>query len=254
VNQRLSARKKIMSSLYITAATAAHRLLNTFGLEMTRLRNTPKYSLLGLAALPVKTVIDIGANRGFFARDLMKLFPEARFYCFEPLPQVFAELKLWADSLPAGKVQAWNVALGNASGSLNMFAHSEHDPSSSLLPSTSVSDQLYPFTKAQHSVEVELTTLDKVMSQVSAVESDVLIKLDVQGYEKQVILGGQQTLATARACIIEINLMELYRGQPSFSELVALFHNLGYRYAGNLDQVYDHSGKVVYIDALFLRE
>lgn len=243
-----------MSFAYRIAAETAHRVLNACGLEMMRLRNTPKYSLLGLTQLPVQTVIDIGANRGYFARHLQKFFPHATFHCFEPLHEPFAELKRWSDAQPAGKVSAYNVALGEQTGSAVMFAHTNHDPSSSLLPSTRISDTLYPFTAAQHQVEIAVTSLDAALAPVPSPEPDVLIKLDVQGYEKRVILGGQETFRKARACIIEINLFELYQGQPSFSELVTMLRELGYQYAGNLDQLYDKQGRVVYIDALFLKE
>jgi len=133
-----------------------------------------------------------------------------------------------------------------------MFLHTTHSPSSSLLQSTEICSELYPQTQAQKPVTIKLTTLDNVLGEV-ALQPDILIKLDTQGYEKQVIAGGVETFRRAAACIIEANLFQLYENQPTFAELVSLLDQLGFHYAGNLDQTYDRQGRVVYIDAVFVR-
>ena len=133
-----------------------------------------------------------------------------------------------------------------------MFLHTDHSASSSLLQSTQVCSELYPQTQAQKPVTIRLATLDSVFGNV-ALKPDVLIKLDTQGYEKQVIAGGRESFRRAAACIIEANLFRLYEAQPSFAELVLLLDQLGFRYAGNLEQTYDRQGQVVYVDAVFVK-
>jgi hypothetical protein len=102
------------------------------------------------------------------------------------------------------------------------------------------------------SATIKMATLDGVLGEAS-LKPDILIKLDTQGYEKQVIKGGLNLFRRAAACIVEANLFPLYEGQPSFTELVSLLDQLGFRYAGNLEQTYDKQGQVVYVDAVFLR-
>jgi hypothetical protein len=51
--------------------------LNAIGLDVARLNKSPQYSLLGLRNLPIRTIIDGGANTGQFARMIEKVFPEA---------------------------------------------------------------------------------------------------------------------------------------------------------------------------------
>ena len=82
---------------------------------------------------------------------------------------------------------------------------------------------------------------------------EILIKLDVQGYEDRVIKGGEETFKKAKACIVEVNLYKLYEGQTNFKEIVELLYNSGFRYAGNLDQAFDNDGRVIYIDAVFIK-
>lgn len=224
--------------------------LNAAGLDVLRLNRSPHHTLLGLKALPINTIVDVGANRGQFAAEIRQVFPAAELYCFEPLAEPFAELQRWA--APQRRVKVFNVALGEKQEERTMFLHTTHSPSSSLLQSTEICSELYPQTQAQKPVTIKLTTLDNVLGEV-ALQPDVLIKLDTQGYEKQVIAGGVETFRRAAACIIEANLFQLYENQPTFAELVSLLDQLGFRYAGNLDQTYDRQGRVVYIDAVFVR-
>jgi len=227
--------------------------LHAAGLDVVRVNQSPHYTLLGLKHLPIKTVIDVGANQGQFAVQISKVFPDAELYCFEPLAEPFAELQRWAKTQrQQQRVKVFNVALGEKEEERTMFLHTTHSPSSSLLQSTDVCSELYPQTQAQASVTIKLMTLDGVLGG-AMLKPDVLIKLDTQGYEKQVIIGGSETFRRAAACIIEVNLFRLYEDQPSFVELVSLLDQYGYRYAGNLEQTYDKQGKVVYVDAVFLK-
>ena len=89
--------------------------------------------------------------------------------------------------------------------------------------------------KRQSPLAVNVTTLDLFMNDLSTpLVGDILIKLDVQGYEDRVIRGGMDTFRKARACILEINLDHLYEYQADFQDLTHLLYSLGYRYMGNL--------------------
>lgn len=152
------------------------------------------------------------------------------------------------------KVKAFNFTLGDFEGEIEMLQHTEHSPSSSILKTTEVCETLYPFTKTQRSIIVKQTTLDKAVETFNIpLEPEILIKLDVQGYEDRVIRGGKRTFEMARACILEVCLDELYEGQANFREVVNLLYDLGFRYAGNLQQSYADDGHVIYIDAVFVK-
>lgn len=209
--------------------------------------------LLPVASLPIVTIIDIGANRGQFALKALKLFPNARIYCFEPLPQVVQELRHILGSY-LSQVTILNCALGEKENTHQEFyLHLNHDDSSSILRSTSFSEHLYPATQQQHVVSVPLTTLDKAMEPfLSSLQPELLVKMDVQGYEDRVIRGGPQTLARACACIVEICLTPFYEHQATFKDIFEHMDRLGFRYAGNIDQVI-REGQILYIDALFTK-
>ena len=242
----ISVKDKLKASIKKTA--------NALGVDIQYLSKVPRHNALGLRSMGIRAVIDVGANTGQFARYIRSVLPEAKVICFEPLPEPFEELKTWAMD-QKGRVTALNIALGEKEGVVEMFQHTDHSPSSSLLHSTSVSHSYYPFTERETPVTVRLSTLDKSLTE-SGIDIDpgVLIKLDVQGYEDRVIRGAPLTFASTKACLTEIDFDTLYDGQCTFRDVWKLLDDLGYRYAGNFDQTYAADGHVIFADALFVRD
>lgn len=228
-------------------------MLRPIGFDVVRRYRMPSETFLGLGQLPIRTVVDVGANRGQFAREILRFLPQARVLCFEPLPDVFRSLQKWATST-AGAVVAYNLALGETNGTSRMQVHVDWDYSSSLLDTTEHAIDVYPYQKGQVTTQVRVARLDDFIADCDVpLIPDILVKVDAQGYDDRVLRGGQETLKRARACIIEINLDSLYEAQGTFRDIFLLLDSLGYTYAGNLDQAYTTAGHVVFIDALFLR-
>ena len=225
------------------------------GFDLVRTNYIPQYNLMGLRNLPIYTIIDVGAYNGWFSQRLLEFFPQANIYCFEPLPNIYQELVSWTEKT-GGKVTAYNVALGESEDIVTIHYNEDWSASSSLLSSTQLNKAFFPFTEKKIDIPVTQTTLDIWMENDNLrknLKPEILIKLDVQGYEDRVIEGGKNLFKKAKACLLEINLVKLYQGQPSFGEIFRLFDEMGYYYSGNYDQVYDKDGRVIYIDALFVK-
>jgi FkbM family methyltransferase len=241
---------KLFQATYTTIKYVAHLL----GFDIVRSKNNPSTTLLGLRGLPFRTIIDVGANTGQFAREISTIFPNARLYCFEPLPETFSILSAWSEKQKESIVP-YNLAIGDKECNVEIFLHQNHTPSSSLLRTTGLNEKLYPFTRKQKPICVSQTTLDAVF-EAGTIEllPKLLIKVDVQGYEDRVIAGGQKTFAAASACILEVCLDTLYEGQTGFKELLMMLNDLGYRYAGNMNQTYGDDGHCIFLDAVFMRK
>ena len=219
---------------------------------MVRNRQNPSYHWLGLKQRAFRSAIDVGANTGQFARRLRQHFPGIELHCFEPLPGAFSELAAWAAS--AGNVHLYNMALGSRGGRVEMFAHPDHSPSSSLLRRTDLSVDYYPQTLRQQALMVEMRRLDDALAAADQQPTaPTLLKLDVQGSEGEVLAGAPQLLRSVSAVIVEVCLDLLYEDQSSFPDVLRRLETAGLRYAGNLNQVYGVDGHVVYIDAVFCR-
>jgi FkbM family methyltransferase len=244
-----------MTEITLFSKRLVKRILLRMGLDIVRLARQPEYTLLGLRHRPFRTVLDVGASTGQFASQMHTIYPQAQVYAFEPLPEPFKALDSKAHANIDGRLLAFNMALGDRNGRIDMFQHVDHSPSSSILRSTTVNSELYPVTRHQAPTSVELRTLDGILAEMSLpLLPPVLIKLDVQGYEEHVIRGGQEAFRGASACIVEVNLDELYAGQAEFARLVVLLKNLGHCYAGSLRQRYAQDGHVVFFDAVFTKK
>lgn len=199
--------------------------------------------LLGVADLPIRTVFDVGANVGRKARQYRKLFPEASIYCFEPVPATHQQLQRWA-SRQRG-VHTFNVALGSRHGATHIFCNQIHSGGSTLLtPHADRGDEYLPAT-------VQVETLDRMARHLD-VQDQVFVKIDVEGFDLEVIRGGMQLLSRAAAVIVEIALPEAPSELPSFGQFMQVLSGLGYLYRGNLAHGFVE-GKARMADAVFIR-
>jgi len=234
--------------------TIVRRGINLLGFDVNRLHKSPNHMFLGLRNAQFGTVIDVGANKGQFARLTSELFPNAELYCFEPLEEPFRQLKDWAET-QKGRVHCFQLALGEQEGEAEIHLHEHHTPSSSLLAATDNCHRLYPQTRSERLVRIQVSTLDKVLKDVlDGMPREILVKMDVQGFEDRVLRGGSNVISHCRAILLEICLDPLYEGQADFCGITQLLYKHGFRYAGNLNQVYGDDGRVVYLDAVFMSE
>ena len=209
--------------------------------------------VMGLAARPyvsagnVRTVLDVGANEGQFARTALQAFPAATIFCFEPLPAAQAALRALADGHP-GRLQVEPFALGDSDGHVD-FNVTAFSPSSSILP-----------IEPGGAVPIELAATTRVpirrlsdWASSRTLTPDIVMKLDVQGYEGNVLRGGIDILRQTRIVIAETTFTPLYKGQTSLGELCAIMEPLGFHYREAFGVVRDAaSGEPLWQDSVFV--
>ncbi len=240
--------------MIVPLKNAIRSAFNKRGFQIVPTSQHPVTNFMNLRSLGIDTVLDIGANAGQFATRIHRVLPEAAVHSFEPLPGVFPLLEeTFRREGISGKCHPF--ALGNEDKTEVMHLHVEHSPSSSILPTTEFHRGFDERTRETREESIEIRRLDGLASTLGlSVQSRILIKMDVQGFEKNVILGGMETFGRSKAVLTEICLDPLYEGQPSFAELHDMFTGLGLRYAGNYDQWQQGDGRVVCVDALYVAE
>jgi FkbM family methyltransferase len=200
----------------------------------------------------IGSILDIGANVGQFARLAHAVWPRARIYSFEPLPDCHREL---CGALPEGAdFHPVNVALGEETNELEI-EENVHRPSSSFLTMTQSHRDAYPESARSRGrrIKVSVRRLDDVAAEI-AFQGNLLIKVDVQGFERNVIAGGHSTFERACLVLIETSFLPLYEGQPLFDEIYTLMRSLGFEFRGNLQQMsHAADGSVVQADSIFER-
>ncbi len=199
----------------------------------------------------IRTIIDIGASKGSFSAEFHGIFPDARIFAFEPLPDCFALVQKRMAGI-AG-FRAFNVALGDAAGSVTMH-RSSYSGSSSLREMADLHKGTFPVTAGHRLVEVAVDTLDHALSGHEFAEP-ILVKIDVQGFEDKVITGGTGVLRRAKVVLVETSFYELYTGQPLFDGVYSALRDLGFEYHGSwapeLKSPVD--GRLLQQDSVFVR-
>lgn len=227
------------------------KVFHTVGLDLKRLDPAELNKFVWLTNQNIKTILDIGANTGQFARMIHEVLPEAKVYSFEPLQDCYEELVEKMKGVPNFK--AFNVALGAEDGETEIH-RSEFSPSSSLLPMGDLHKRAFPQTSRETLERISVKRLDG-MADLLTCDGGLLVKLDVQGYEDQVIAGGYETFRKAKVIIIETSFQVLYNGQPLFAAMFDMLRRLGFAYRGNLDQLRNPlDGSVLQSDSIFIRE
>ena len=231
--------RQFFSIMGMMAGNRAH--LN----ELLRLHNAGWLRQSG-----INTVIDVGAYTGSFSFAVRSILPEAQIYAFEPLPDNFALLhhKFRRD----GNFKAFNIAVGSQSGKTTFYSN-EFAASSSVLPMSREHQVAFPHTSQVTEISVPVKRLDDLKTQMG-LRSKVLMKIDVQGYDFEVLKGARELLPQVDYVIVEIGVQLLYEQQASFEDIYAFMQSVGFVYAGDFDQlVSPKDGKVLQIDALFMR-
>ena len=197
-----------------------------------------------------KTILDIGANEGQFADKMHALFPETMIYSFEPIPEAFAQLdKNFKD---IKQIKGINLAIGDTAGEIT-FNKNESSASSSFLDMADSHVESFDFAVKTVPIKVKVDTLDHVMGK-EKIDLPMLIKIDVQGFEDKVIRGGTDTLKKADMVICEVSFTELYKGQLLFDDTYELFKNLGFSYAGSVEQLRaPDTNRILQADAIFIK-
>lgn len=199
----------------------------------------------------IGTFIDIGANVGVWSRTIHELFPTARIYAFEPLQDCFEVLQQRMKGITG--FRAFNIAFGDSAGSIE-FYRSSYSASSSFLPMAELHKRAFPKTAGATKLVVRCERLDDVMDGL-AIDGNLMVKIDVQGFEDKVIDGGKKTIADASVIIVETSFYSLYNGQPLFGDIFSRLQSLGFRLRGILDQMPSPiDGRLLSGDAIFTRE
>lgn len=181
-------------------------------------------------------IVDIGAYEGNWSRRAREIWPDADLLMLEGNPAKFDGLQYVAHEI-CGEVRS--VLLGSESGrSVDFYVM---ESGSSVLPENS------PLERSV--LTLQTSTLDEVVGELVC----DFIKIDVQGYELDVLAGGSRTLRRAEAVLIEVSVIEVNAGAPLMHEVVRFMDEAGFIVA---DVIEMHArpldGATNQVDLLFL--
>ncbi|MDI9337857.1 MAG: FkbM family methyltransferase [Alphaproteobacteria bacterium] len=167
------------------------------------------------------TIIDIGANIGWYSIHLANSYPNAKIYAIEALPDTFQHFKLNADlNTKNNNLFLHNIALSNKKTELTFF----YDPSQKGASSSENIMNNDTLTK----VKVEAIPLDDFISKNNISQLD-FVKCDVEGAELLVFQGGINTIKKFKP-IIFTEMLRKWSAKFNYhpNDIIKLFNDLNY--------------------------
>jgi FkbM family methyltransferase len=201
-----------------------------------------------LASVKVDGVIDVGANRGQFTLACRLALPSVPVVAFEPIAAEAALFRKVHGHLP--QVRLIESALGENKGAATLHLSKSAD-SSSLLPIGKMQIELFENTAEIGTITVPVQRLDD-LSEHWAGRTRQLLKLDVQGFELNVLRGAVETLKSCAYVYAECSEVALYDGQALRGQVEAFLKEQGFAVQGRYNE-HVSDGQLIQADYLFKR-
>jgi FkbM family methyltransferase len=239
----------------------ARRLVRRVGIDVAPWPHRPEDGVIdwGLAAVMrsrgINCVIDVGGNRGQFARRLRALGYGGRIVSFEPSPTVLPLIQATAERDPQWTVRP--VALSSQPGQAELRLHREPQLDSMLTALPGVTSDI-PLMEETGTATITLSTLESEFPEIIAGidEPRVLLKSDTQGHDGEVLRGaGAKGLDPAIvAVLVELASLPVYSGQPAMTTVMERIMADGFD-AVAFEPLFESSDglRMVELDALFMR-
>ncbi len=233
------------------------KIFHLFGLEISFYNPGGSYirQLIKFLELnKIDLIIDIGANKGQFATEIINSGYKGKIISIEPLSESYANLVNRAK-----KNKQWSVLPRMAVGNKKQKTYiniSKNSVSSSLLDILPIHIESAPDSKYINKELVRVETLDSLYSHFEPYNR-ILIKIDAQGYEHYILEGAKELLSSKKVVgiLTEISYKKLYKKQKTFYEIYNILAKLGFEIWAIEKGFWDKkTGRTLQADLLMFRE
>jgi FkbM family methyltransferase len=230
----------------------ARKFLNRIGIDVYRYPMLSDRRLARSLAMKHKAIsllLDVGANVGQYATEVREFGYGGRMISFEPVSSAFAKLREAAAGDPSWELR--QVALGETDGTVEINLA---DTLSSILPRDPGSGNMFS-TETLGTETVKLKRLDTLWPELYRAGDRAWLKMDVQGYETNVLRGAGNALKQIAGVEMEMALKPIYQGVPLYRDMIAFMESQGFTLwslqPGSRDMA---KGRLMEMDGLFVRD
>ncbi len=165
----------------------------------------------------ITALLDAGASTGRVGKKLLRFFPDAVDYAFEPQPLYRDMLLKLSKENP--RIRPQFFALSDKEGEVNLQI-AESPGITSIYPPNQLLRSASPKDSAIHRVErIPCVTIDG-WARRNAVPSIEIMKFDIQGAEAAALRGAREVLGTSTLVVYtEVMFNSLYEGGALFGEV-----------------------------------
>jgi FkbM family methyltransferase len=196
----------------------------------------------------VSSVLDVGANVGQFGLDIRRHGFQGQIISYEPVKETFAVL-----AHTALKHQPWKamqIGMGATESESSIYISGNAGLSSSLLQIGPIHLTNFPESATISTQKVLISTVDRQIDLLGVDPKTVMLKLDVQGYESEVLKGAPRYLSEIPLCYLEVSMISLYEGEITFLPILNMLSESGHQVIDVFRGLKTKKGQLLQLDVL----
>jgi len=240
-------------SIKILIKILINGFLKLFNLKINRITLSNDfyfYIVKTLKNFKIDLLIDVGSNEGQFAKKIIEFGYTNQIISFEPIKSIHK--KLYENSKKYKNWTSKRLGFGKIN-SLKSINISQNSVSSSILQIKKIHTEIEPHSKFVGKEKIRIIKLDNFLNKKKFSKKKIFLKIDTQGYEKNIILGSKKVLKQISCIMLELSLTPLYKNEASFFEMVNLLKKFGFKIwsieRGFADKT---TGRVLQVDVIFI--
>ncbi|MBD2752568.1 FkbM family methyltransferase [Spirosoma validum] len=174
----------------------------------------------------IEMVFDVGANTGQFGKKIRSFGYTGSIVSFEPLSDAYDQLQLTAQNDQAW--QAVRSGIGHYDGiaEINVSRNSYSSSLLDILPLHVDSEVDAVYVRKE---TIIMLKIDSVINQYSRPGQNIYVKIDAQGFERQVFEGCSQSFDRIKGFQVELSIQQLYEQETLMAEMIDLLRQAGYK-------------------------
>jgi len=199
----------------------------------------------------VSLILDVGANVGRFGNELRELGYRGRIVSFEPVRAAYAQLRRAAEGDRLWTTHNCGIGGHDGTAEINVAGNVQSSSLLAMLPRHlgSAPESLY-----REREEITVRRLDSILPEIEAANEVVYLKSDTQGYEAEVLKGGEETLRRAVGVQMELSLVPLYEGETLLADMIHEMDARGFQLMSLEPAFADPvTGQLLQVDGIFFR-
>ena len=196
----------------------------------------------------VSNVIDVGANVGQFGLDIRRHGFKGQIVSYEPVNETFGLL-----TQTTRRNQPWKaiqLGLGAAESERTINISGNDGLSSSLLEMGSLHLENFPDSATVSRQNISISTIDNQLVVLGLRPQEIMLKLDVQGFEAEVLKGASQSISKIPLCYLEVSITPLYEGEVLLLPILIELSKYGHEVIDVFRGIKASNGQLLQLDIL----
>lgn len=228
-------------------------LLNKIGFQIKRYPDLDISRRLKLINhYKINKILDVGANIGQYSLELRKFGFKGHIISFEPLSGTYSKLK--SNAKNDKKWQTFNFAIGNEEGNtlINVAGNTFSSSINNMLESHL---KVEPSSRYISTENITIKRLDTIFNSIHSSGDIILLKIDTQGYEKNVLEGASQSLDNILLIQLEMSLIPLYENELILADMIKFLEQKKFEIV-SIENGFtnDETGQLLQVDGIFINK